>query len=191
MLNSEKHISIATLHELLRIDHSTGALFWLERPARMFRSGNPKIQRRLANNWNSRYANTAALDCADGSGHLTGRIFNRLIYAHRVVFAMTNGRWPDEEIDHENGTPSDNVPNNLRDVPHLENLRNQKLAKNNTSGFVGVSWNKRLGKWASHITVLQEYKHLGFFEQIEDAVTARKEAGLRYGFHENHGRKSA
>lgn len=184
----EASIPIALLRELLSLDEATGALTWQPREARHFNTTVSRTAEHAAANWNSRYANTAALACIDQFGHLTGRIFGLLVFAHRVVFALVNGRWPEGEIDHINGDAGDNRPFNLRDVTHRENLRNMKRSRANTSGATGVSFNKRLGKWMAHITVDGNARHLGFYDQKEEAVAARAAASLSVGFHENHGR---
>ena len=48
---------------------------------------------------------------------------------------------------------------------------------NNTSGHVGVLFNKNAGKWYAKIgDGIGKYKHLGTFETIEAAVAARAKA---------------
>jgi len=103
---------------------------------------------------------------------------------------MTRGHWPTLSIDHINGIPADNRPDNLRDVAHIENHRNQRLRKNNTSGALGVSFNKRRSKWTAHITINGVYKHLGFFDSKDAAIGVRRSAEITSGFHENHGRRA-
>ena len=44
--------------------------------------------------------------------------------------------------------------------------------KLNSSGFPGVTWCKRMGKWK----VTARKKHLGYFSSKEDAIAARKQA---------------
>jgi len=185
---AEAFLSIDVLRQLIDLDSETGSLRWLPRPPFFFKSNQKHTSEHRANNWNSRYAWTPALACVDKSGHLFGRIFDHMFFAHRVVFALMNGHWPVNSVDHINGVPADNRISNLRDVTHKENMRNQKRGKANTSGHIGVSANKRLGKWAAHITVNGQQKHLGFHEQLKDAVNARLAAEKVYGFHDNHGR---
>lgn len=42
--------------------------------------------------------------------------------------------------------------------------------KDNTSGFVGVCWNKRKQRWIARIFVGKKHLSLGYFKQKEDAV---------------------
>lgn len=190
MTKNESTLPVSSLSDLFVLDDSSGALKWKRRLADSFVSSDARSADHKANNWNSKYAGSLALNCHSPTGHLCGRINDKMFYSHRVVFAMIHGYWPVNQIDHINGNPSDNRPSNLRDVTQLENLRNQARSKQSTSGVTGVSWNKRLGKWASHITVNDKFKHLGFFKSFEDACTSRKEASLLFGFHINHGRST-
>ena len=69
-----------------------------------------------------------------------------------------------------------------------ENGRNKCLRSNNRSGQVGVSWSKAEQKWKVLIWRKGRPICLGTFADFDHAVTARKDAEVRYGFHENHGR---
>jgi hypothetical protein len=109
---------------------------------------------------------------------------------HRIIWAMHYGEWPKKEIDHIDGNPFNNRIENLREVDHLTNGRNQRTPINNTSGACGIWQDKRyskLGKWGARIKVDYKTKHIGMFDTFEEAVAARKEAEIKHGFHENHG----
>ena len=188
MTKSESQIPIHILHELILLDMETGRIVWKVRKPCHFSTRGIRSTEHICNNWNSVNANKPSLTFVDASGHLTGRIFGKPVFAHRVVFAMQKGHWPEHSIDHINGDPSDNRLVNLRDVPHIENLRNQVTRKNNTTGVNGVSFNNRLGKWMAHICVKGKYTHLGFFLAKDAAVSARQAANIEFGFHQNHGR---
>lgn len=190
MTKNESFIDALSLREMLSVDER-GNLVWLMRPANHFRGTESRSQAHAANNWNSRYTGKQALTCVDASGHLQGRINGRLIYAHRAVWAIHYGTWPDHSIDHINGDPSDNRIENLRDVPHVANMRNTSGHRTNTSGVNGVSRYKRHGNWVASITVNGKSIHLGYFNTVEEAAAARAAADARYGFHENHGRRAA
>lgn len=55
-----------------------------------------------------------------------------------------------------------------------------ELARNNTSGFQGVVWDKARKKWRAEIKVKGKKVHLGRFSEIGDAVEARKVADQHY-----------
>ena len=113
-----------------------------------------------------------------------------IYYAHRLAWLYVYGQFPTLQIDHINGIPTDNRICNLRDVSITANKRNYKISKANTSGVIGVTWNQQYGKWQAQICVDRKNIILGRFSDFNDAVKAREEASIKYGFHQNHGRKS-
>lgn len=49
-----------------------------------------------------------------------------------------------------------------------------KLPKNNTSGILGVSWDKSRKKWHASIGFKHKNYHLGRYDRLEDAAAVRK-----------------
>jgi len=99
------------------------------------------------------------------------------------------GKLPEDQIDHINGDPTDNRWENLRDVTNKENQMNRKLGSNNTSGFVGVYWDNSHDRWRSQIWHNSKKVNIGSFKNKQDAIEARKQANIKYGYHENHGKR--
>jgi hypothetical protein len=64
---------------------------------------------------------------------------------HRLVWAWAYGEVLDDdtEVDHINGSRGDNRIENLRKATRSQTQWNAKTRKDNSSGFKGVSWNKR------------------------------------------------
>ena len=112
---------------------------------------------------------------------------SRPMSAHRLAWLYVHGKFPDGEIDHINHIRDDNRICNLREVTRLENHQNKKMDKRNKSGVPGVHWNKGLGKWMVRIGMNGTRKHLGYFENFEEAVKIRKQAEAELNYHENHG----
>lgn len=171
------NIDISTLRQLLAYDPETGKLTWLPRPREMFQTN------RHCGVWNARYAAQPAL-ANTSQGYHRGNVFDQPYKAHRVAWALHHGEWPDGDIDHINGVPSDNRIANLRVVDHQTNMRNLKRRGTNTSGVTGVSWFARHQKWQVRIGA----SHLGYFDTLEAATAARLAAEGEQGFHPNHGR---
>jgi hypothetical protein len=169
------------LHELIICIPETGELFWKYRDAHHF------CETHVWKTWNIRYAHKPALNCINGTGYKAGTIKGVRIAAHRVIWAMTFGAWPPQDIDHINGDRSDNRISNLRSVSRLENGRN-KAAQESRSNAAGVMWVERNKKWRARITVNGKRLDLGLHSTIDEAVAARKKAERQYGFHPNHGR---
>ncbi|WP_323008519.1 HNH endonuclease [Paracoccus sp. (in: a-proteobacteria)] len=175
------------LRQLLRYEPETGKLFWRERSESMFEDGAHRAALVCAR-WNTRYAGKAAFDTRNHNGYKLGGISNRNILAHRVIWAIVHGRWPVADIDHINGNRQDNRLCNLREVSRSTNLRNARLPDANTSGRVGVSWDRSRGKWLAYIHANGRMVNLGRFDAFEEAVSARKAEEARWGYHPNHGR---
>ena len=76
-------------------------------------------------------------------------------------------------VDHVNNDRLNNNVNNLRWVTFQENSMNAKLSSRNTSNYKGISYDKRANRWRARIHINGKEKHLGRFDNIEDAVNAR------------------
>lgn len=94
---------------------------------------------------------------------------------HREVLATA----PGIDVDHINGDKLDNQRANLRPARRAQNIRNQRLHTNNTSGHRGVWWHRQCRKWVAEIMVDRRKVSLGLFENINDAVAARTAAATR------------
>jgi len=97
--------------------------------------------------------------------------------AHRLAWLYVHGEWPAREVDHINGVRDDNRIANLRDVSHSENQHNRHGApRNNTTGFVGVTYIPEKRKYVAGIKVGGRRRHLGLFKTPEEAHAAYLEA---------------
>jgi hypothetical protein len=106
-------------------------------------------------------------------GHLAVQVDAYNHYVHRLAWLHYYGEWPKEQIDHINGDKHDNRIANLRDVPRGHNQQNfRKPNRNNTSGFLGVSWFRKTGRWTASITVDGRRKCIGYYATKEDAYAA-------------------
>lgn len=121
-------------------------------------------------------------------GYYVVGIKNRRYRVHRIIWLMFKGEMPAGEIDHINGNPSDNRIENLRLVSPLENRRNMKTPKNNTSGEIGVSFRRQRNTWRAYIMVNNQQLTLGHFPTKLEATAARSAGERLLGFHRNHGR---
>lgn len=176
------------ISKLLRYDSGNGRLFWLPRTPDQFAGTEGRTAEHACANWNSKFSGKEAFTATNGHGYRRGTIFNRRYQAHRIVWLLHYGKWPAADIDHINGDRADNRLINLRSVSRAENAKNQRARITNTSGVLGVSWDKQTGKWRVSIQIEGQTRKIGRFPDIESAAAARKAADLRFGFHPNHGR---
>lgn len=164
------------LRQLLTYNPETGRLIWRHRPTIWFASGAQTAEVN-ALKWNRKHAGRPALDGVGARGYRGGSLAGKRVTAHRIIWAMVTGSYPETDIDHVNGDRADNRWKNLRLASRAENCRNSsgKKARNGkpaSSRFCGVRWYHWTGKWAAQIRLPSGNKHLGYFETEEEAARA-------------------
>ena len=89
---------------------------------------------------------------------------------------------PDDKkfVDHMDRNRTNNNILNLRWVTSTENNQNTSMKSTNTSGTIGVGFDKRSNKWRSYIAVNKRQIELGRFVNKEDAIIARTNAEILY-----------
>lgn len=88
----------------------------------------------------------------------------KTLLMHRVLLAAASGLL----VDHANGDGLDNRRANIRLATKAQNAHNAKTQSNNTSGFRGVSWHRRAGRWMARA----DTTYLGLFDSPEAAARA-------------------
>jgi hypothetical protein len=100
----------------------------------------------------------------------------RSIYLHREIMNTPKGMC----TDHKDGDKLNNQKSNLRICNYSQNNANQKLRKQNTSGYKGVSWHIRYKTWKANIRVNNKMIFLGSFKTPEEAYKKYCEASVLY-----------
>jgi hypothetical protein len=149
------------LRQLLRYEPETGKLFWRERSVIWFQDTPLRKATHACSIWNARYAGKEAFT-AHSYGYRCGRIFDRLHPAHRVIFALMMGRWPEEELDHADLNRSNNRWGNIRPASGMENRRNKAVRRDSKLGIKGVQ-ERENGRFAARIKVGGQDIRLGRF----------------------------
>lgn len=97
-------------------------------------------------------------------------------HASRVIYYMTHRNDPGYvQIDHEDQNWLNNNAQNLRlDINGNIQKVNTPKRRDNTSGIVGVCWNKKAEKWQAKVGIKGRPKHLGYYIcKIEAARVVR------------------
>lgn len=158
------YLSLERARELLVYDADTGSLTWAVGRGR----------------YGNRARAGAVAGWEDPDGYRQVRVDRRAYLAHRIVWLLTYGVWPDGIIDHINRDPRDNRVTNLRLCTHPENHANTNLRSDNTSGIKGVSWAVRQRKWVARIRANGRVRHLGYFASKDDAAAAYATAAAEH-----------
>jgi len=167
-------LDIAIIREWFCYDRETGKLSWKQKPSNCIHVGSEAGRKFKSHKTYYRIL----------------KFQGKFYLSHILIWILLYGSIPEEyEIDHIDHNGLNNLSDNLRLVSCLENSHNKSLYKTNLSGVAGVSWSEPRKKWAVYISVNCKRKHLGYFsfDKKEDAIKIRKEAEIKYKFHENHG----
>lgn len=104
----------------------------------------------------------------NGFGYIQGRFMNKSIYAHRLAWFLIHGEMPNGEIDHINGSRTDNRIENLRVVTRQENAMNNHVARSdNKLGVMGVQKDKK--KYMTRVKLNGKVIRRGGFDTPEEA----------------------
>lgn len=90
--------------------------------------------------------------------------------SHRLAWLYVYGKWPDGEIDHINGNPSDNRIRNLRVSDRTNQCRNAKTKSTNLIGLKGVT--AAGDRFRARIRVNYRLINIGRFNTAEEAHAA-------------------
>jgi len=94
---------------------------------------------------------------------------------HRFILDVTD---PAIQVDHRDHDGLNCTNDNLRIATKCQNQWNQRLNRLNTSGYKGVSWNKK--HWIATITINSKATYLGGFASKEAAARAYDAAAREY-----------
>jgi AP2 domain. len=109
-------------------------------------------------------------------GYVVGTDNGKQVRLHRLI---TNAQ-KDEVVDHINHDPLNNTDANLRVCTNQENAFNQRKKTNSKTKRKGVHWSKDRGKWYSQIMYNGKCIFLGYSDDINVCIAARKAAEEKY-----------
>lgn len=153
--------------DFLIFDVSTGEFQYRTTPSGPFRSENYRKR------WIERVGGQPA-GRLNKRGYVEVTLKSFTMRAHRLVWFVTHGTWPDC-IDHIDRNRSNNRPHNLRECTVQENNFNRRPI-GGASKFKGVVLYR--GKWCANIRIDGKKRWLGTFSDQEAAARAYDAAAL-------------
>ncbi len=152
-------LTVERLKEVLHYAPSTGVFAWLQQTS-----------------------SRALVDTVAGTttsyGYRAIKIDGRVYKAHRLAYLYMTGAWPLHQVDHRDGSRSNNAWTNLRPATNTENLQNRRKARRTSkSGLLGVT--QTGAKWQARIRVGGKQLNLGTRDTPEAAGALYLEAKER------------
>jgi hypothetical protein len=166
------------LRQLLRYEPETGKLFWKERGPEWFDATATRSAAHSCAVWNSRYAGREAFTAGNGRSYRQWSILRRHHCAHRVIWAMQTGAWPDAEIDHVDCDGHNNAWANLRRADRCQNQYNTRAHADSASGIKGL-WRRPDGKWRVRLCARYVDHEVGVYGCVTAARIAYAKASAK------------
>ena len=149
------------LMKVVHYDPVTGVFTWLQKRGRQA-------------------AGSVAGSAKGTGGYVRIMVDGTLFLGHRLAMFYMEGRMPKNAVDHMNGVRTDNRYANLRHATTSINNQNRRTAKErNATGYLGVTQDKRDGRYYASIFVDGVKRGLGGFATAKQAHEAYVEAKRR------------
>lgn len=152
-------LSVDILRAALSYDPGTGDLRWIVPPPTNAKPG--EIAGYIASN-----------------GYRTIRVWGRTVSAHQTAWAIYHGEPANSHLDHINRIRTDNRIANLRKVTRAQNMWNAP-SQTGATGVRGVYWHPPRNKYCASITADRKRHFLGYFDTVEAAADAYRDASRR------------
>jgi hypothetical protein len=118
------------LNECFDYDTDTGMLTWKYRPRHHFPNSNTYLSFKQFAGRQVTHTNNKGYYCVVMAG--------KNYLAHRVIWKILHGLDPEGGIDHKDGNPLNNKPDNLRMATQSQNMGNTAARRSNGTGFRNV-----------------------------------------------------
>lgn len=151
--NAKRGLTHGRLLEVLSYDPETGEFVRIQRTTNAVRVGQRA-------GW------------LNPNGYRYIEVCGERFLAQRLAWFYVTGEWPPHEIDHKDCDRNNNRWSNLRKATRTQNSHNSRLKPSSTTGYKGVYFDKRYGKYAAKIRHHYTRLSLGYFDTAEEAHRA-------------------
>jgi hypothetical protein len=98
---------------------------------------------------------------------------NKKFYRYQIIWAIHHNEWlNDKSIDHDNRNTLDDKIENLRKATDKDQGGNCGKRSHNTTGYKGVTFDKRRNKYVAQMRQKGKHIFIGYFDNAEDAHKA-------------------
>lgn len=124
---------------------------------------------RVRNCWRRKHGDLAGT--TNKRGYVVICLDRHLVLGHRLAWFYIHGIWPGE-LDHRDKVKNHNWIDNLREASTSQNHANLNAPAHNTTGFKGVYWHKKAGRYMASIKHNYKQIYLGLHDTKEAAHAA-------------------
>ena len=127
----------------------------------------------------------------NGHGYLIIDLYENAIRKTHKVHRLVANAFIDNPndkncVDHKDNNRTNNHISNLRFATSKKKNQNRKISSRNTSGCKGIYFNKKAKKWQARIMIDGIRVHIGYYDDLDDARTARvNRANEAFGVYTN------
>lgn len=114
-----------------------------------------------------------------GKAYWAVQVLGRKVKRSHIVFCLTHGRWPAQQVDHINGDSLDDRPENLREATPTQNAWNHKRRAKRSPLPMGVR-QAVSGRYVARIGVNKKQITIGTFDALDAAVAAYQQARIQH-----------
>ena len=109
----------------------------------------------------------------NGIFYAEARVNGKNMFLHTFISGF-------KQTDHIDGNGLNNSRENLRSCNKTQNAQNSKINSRNKTGYKGVTFYKKSGKFYACIRIKGKTKPLGYYINKEEAALAYNQAAVKY-----------
>lgn len=118
--------------------------------------------------------------CTDNKGYVITYADKKCYKAHRIIWLLEHGKFPDKILDHINGIRDDNRIENLREADFTQNNANKVMRKKKSNLPKGTRIKDRPKPYVAYIYIDKKPVYLGAFKTKDESAEAYNNAAIKH-----------